>query len=48
MCIHWTRALYDIVITRPSNSPIKQFNGPGNEFTSFLSMLVYNNIKLVG
>ena len=44
MCIHWTLVLYPVVITRPSNPPISQFNSPCNEFTSFWSMFVYNTM----
>ena len=42
MCIQWTQALYSVVITRQSNSPISQFNSLCNEFTSFWSMFIYN------
>ena len=44
MCIQWARVLYSVVITQQSNPPISQFNSPCNEFTSFWSMFVYNNV----
>ena len=43
MCIQWTRFLYYVVLTWPSNATISQFNSPWNEFTSVWSMLVYNS-----
>ena len=44
MCIHWTRVLYSVVITRQSNPPISQFNRLCNEFMSVWSIFVYNTM----
>ena len=38
------RVLYSVVIKLQSNPPISQFNSLCNEFTSFWSMFVYNNL----
>ena len=42
MCVQWIRDLYSVVITQQSNPPISQFISRCNEFTSVLSMFVYN------
>jgi len=42
-----TFVLYSVVITRQSNPSISQFRSPCNEFTSFWSMFVYNNLSKV-
>ena len=43
MCIQRTRVIYSVVITRPCNLPISEFNSPCNEFTSVWSMFAYNS-----
>jgi len=41
MCIHRTRVLYSVVITRQSNQPISQFNSLCNEFTIVNGQCLY-------